>query len=142
MQNHDLEGTSSMTTREEELIQILNYVAAELPEPDWVALVDNNGLMVASIPEQPIIEAERISAMTAASVMMGIRVLKEIDGGELRFASIAGSDRQHLTVVLSHDRLLSIGLGPEVPAQATFVPLRRWVPELLRVLRRRFSDSS
>src|SRR3990172_2874590 len=53
----------------------------------------------------------------------------------LDFASV----RQHLAVVLSKDRLLSIGLGPDVPAQATFAPLGRWVPELIRTLQMRFT---
>lgn len=129
-----------MVTRQSELLRVLGMLAEELPTPHWVALVDNDGLIVASVPQNPGVEVDRISAMTAASVMMGERVLAEIDGGQLRYASIAGSQRQQLTVVLGYGRLLSIGLGPAVPAQATFPPLRRWVPELLGVLKRRFLE--
>ena len=130
-----------MVTRQSELLRVLDSIQRELPEPHWVALVDNDGLVVACVPANPSIEPERISAMTAASAMMGERVLSEVDGGQLRYASIAGSRRQHLTVYLSADRMLSIGLGPQVPAQATFAPLGRWVPELLRVLKMRLSDA-
>jgi predicted regulator of Ras-like GTPase activity (Roadblock/LC7/MglB family) len=128
-----------MVTRQSELLRVLGHLAEELPQPEWVALVDHNGLIVACVPPEPVVETERISAMTAASVTMGERVLSEIDGGALRYASIAGSVRQHLTVVLSKDRLLSIGLKPEVAPQATFGPLGRWVPELLRALQMRFT---
>jgi len=69
---------------------------------------------------------------------MADRVLEEIEGGRLRFASIAGAKRQLLTVALGAERLLSIGLGPEVPAQATFASLTRWVPELIQALKRSF----
>lgn len=127
-----------MATRQSELLRVLGQMADELPSPEWVALVDNDGLIVACIPEQPAIEQESISAMTAASVIMGERVLGEIDGGQMRYASIAGSRRQLLTVMLSRDRLLALGLGPEVPAQATFSALTRWVPEILTVLKRSF----
>lgn len=126
-------------TRQSELLRVLGEMARELPEPEWVGLVDKDGLIVACVPADPPVEAERISAMTAASVMMGNRVLQEIEGGQMRYASIAGSRRQHLTVVVSPDRLLSIGIRPEVPAQATFGPLSRFIPELLRVLRMRFT---
>lgn len=127
-------------TRQSELLRVLGRMAADLPDPEWVALVDNDGLIVACVPADPPVEPDRVSAMTAASLMLGNRVLGEIDGGQLRYASIAGSARQHLTVVVSQERLLSIGIQPEVPAQATFGALSRWVPELLRVLKMRFTS--
>jgi hypothetical protein len=96
---------------------------------------------MACIPEEPGISTDSISAMTAATVTMGDRVLREIDGGGLRFASIAGSARQQVTVILGQSRLLSIGIGPEVPAQQTFGPLSRWVPELIKALMRDFGES-
>lgn len=127
-----------MTTRQSELLRVLDSLADELPDPDWVALVDDNGLIVACIPEAPVVGQDRISAMTAASVIMAERVLGEIEGGRMRYATVAGSNRQLLTVVLSADRLLAIGLGPEVPAQGTFAVLTHWVPEILAVLKRSF----
>ncbi|MFV1858458.1 MAG: roadblock/LC7 domain-containing protein [Anaerolineales bacterium] len=130
-----------MATRQSELIEILGQMADELPDPDWVALVDDNGLIVSCIPESPVVGQDRISAMTAASLIMAERVLDEIDGGQTRFTSIAGSNRQMLSVVLSRDRVLAIGLGPEVPAQATFASLARWVPEILKVLSKSFVTS-
>lgn len=122
-------------TRQSELERVLNQLAGELPNPHWVALVDDQGLVLACVPDQPAVEEERVSAMTAAVVTMGERVLREVEGGSLRFANIAGSERQYLMVLLTPERLLSIGLNPKVTAQATFKPLSRWVPELLKALR-------
>lgn len=130
-----------MTTRQSELLRVLGALADELPDPDWVALVDDNGLIVACIPEAPVVGQDRISAMTAASVIMAERVLGEIEGGRMRYATVAGSNRQLLTVVLSAERLLAIGLGPEVSAQGTFAALTHWVPEILAVLKRSFVAS-
>ena len=126
-----------MATRESELIRVLSGLADELPDPLWVALVDDQGLVLSCVPESPVVEEERISAMTAAVVNMGVRVLMEVEGGALRYVNVAGSKRQYLMVVLTSERLLSIGLAPKVPAQATFAPLSRWVPELLGALRKR-----
>jgi len=130
-----------MATRQSELLEALGQMASELPATDWVALVDDNGLIVACIPESPIVSQDQISAMTAASVIMAERVLDEIDGGHMRFTSIAGANRQMLSVVLSRERVLAIGLGPEVPAQATFAALTRWVPEILQILNKSFVTS-
>ena len=123
-----------MVTRQSELQKVLTTLADELPGPLWVALVDDNGLIMASVPPDPLITTDRISAMTAASVMMGERVLDEIEAGDLRYASIAGEDRQLLTVVLGEGNYLSIGLGPEVPPRATFGALSRRVPEIIRTI--------
>lgn len=130
-----------MATRQSELEKILGKMADELPDPDWVALVDDNGLIVSCIPESPVVGQDLIAGMTAASIIMAERVLDEIDGGQMRFTSIAGSKRQMLSVVLSRDRVLAIGIGPEVPAQATFASLTRWVPEILKVLSKSFVTS-
>src|SRR3970040_1869598 len=100
-----------METRQSELIRVLQSLAAELPNPDWVALVDGNGLIMACIPDAPVVGGGRISAMAAASLIMADRVLEEIEGGRLRFASIAGAKRQLLTVALGAERLLSIRVG-------------------------------
>lgn len=126
-----------MTTRESELIRVLSALEADLPDPLWVALVDDQGLVLSCVPESPVVEEEPISAMTAAVVTMGERVLREVEGGALRYVNVAGSKRQYLMVVLTSERLLSVGLAPKVPAQATFGPLSRWVPELLGALKRR-----
>lgn len=126
-----------MTSRQSELERVLSQLAEELPNPQWVALVDDQGLVLSCVPENPVIDEDRVSAMSAAVVGMGERVMEEVEGGTLRFANVVGSKRQYLMVVLTHDRLLSIGLAPQIAAQATFRPLSRWVPELLKTLERR-----
>jgi predicted regulator of Ras-like GTPase activity (Roadblock/LC7/MglB family) len=128
-----------MVTRQAELLRILQELSNELPNPQWVALIDDDGLVVACVPDQPAVNTDRISAMTAASVVMADRALEEIEGGQLRYASLAGSKLQLLTVVLNKDRLLSIGLGPEVPPHATFGTLSEFVPDLLTALQKRFT---
>jgi hypothetical protein len=41
-------------------------------------------------------------------------------------------------VFLSRDRILTISLPPEAEAQAVIPSLMQWVPELIRVLKRRY----
>lgn len=128
-----------MTTRQDELIRVLYQLAEDLPDPQWVALVDSDGLVVACVPDEPTIEVDRFAAMTAVTLATGERVLRDIEGGAFLFSNIAGSERQLLTVVLGKDRLLSLGLGPDVPVRSTFGALSRNVPKLLRTLQMRIS---
>ncbi len=129
-----------MITRQDELIRVLSQLAEDLPDPQWVALVDSDGFVVASVPEVPPIDAERFAAMTAVTLATGQRVLRDIEGGSLLFSNVAGSERQLLTVVIGKDRLLSLGLGPEVPVRSTFGALSRNVPKLLQTLQKRISQ--
>ena len=130
-----------MVTRQSELIRVLETMAEELPDPLWVALVDDDGLLVACVPSQPPVDVDQISAMTAALALTALRVLVEIDAEEFRYSSVAGSERQLLLVALDGKRFLSIGLKPDVVVQAVFRPLSRRVAELLKILRMRFSVS-
>jgi len=130
-----------MVTRQSELIRVLETIAEELPDPLWVALVDDDGLLVACVPSQPPVSVDQISAMTAALALTALRVLVEINAEEFRYSSVAGSERQLLLVALDGKRFLSIGLGPDVVVQATFRPLSRRVAELLKILKMRFSAS-
>jgi predicted regulator of Ras-like GTPase activity (Roadblock/LC7/MglB family) len=128
-----------MVTRQSELIKVLTAIQADLGNPVWVALVDDDGLMVASVPESPTQGSERIAAMTAAGVIPAKRVLEEVEGGSLRFVTFAGSRAQVLVVAVDQKRYLSIGLSPQVSVQSTFSPLSNRVPELLSVLKKRYS---
>lgn len=127
-----------MVTRQAELQRVLSSLSQEIGRADWVALVDQNGLLVSAVPADPPVDSDRVAAMAAAVAQTAERVLSEIDGGALRFATVTGARRQHLTVFLSRDRLLAIGLSPDVEAQTVIPPLMRWVPELIQVLKRRY----
>ncbi len=130
-----------MVTRQSELIRVLETIAEELPDPLWVALVDDDGLLVACVPSQPPVNVDQISAMTAALALTAIRVLGEIDAAEFRYSNVTGSERQLLLVALDGKRFLSIGLGPDVVVQTVFRPLSRRLAELLKILKMRFSVS-
>lgn len=127
-----------MITRESELQRVLGSLLGEIGQAEWVALVDQNGLMVSSAPPELPLDPDRVAAMAAATAQSAERVLAELDGGALRFATVTGARRQHLTVFLSRDRLLAIGLSPDAEAQAIIPYLTRWVPELIQVLKRRY----
>ena len=131
--------SNSNVTRESELLHVLKGIQAELDQTIWVALVDDDGLMVACVPENPELGLERIAAMTVAGVLPALRVLTEVDGGSLRFITLAGSKTQVLVIAVDTKRYLSIGLSPQVSAQSTFGPLSQRVPELLKILQKRYS---
>lgn len=128
-----------MVTRESELERLLGELAQDLPDPKWVAIIDDDGLLIACIPRTPAISTDQIAAMTAASTAAGKRVVSEIDGGRFRFAVNAGSKRQLVVVAMDRKRLLSMGFKPQVQMHQIFGPLSDKVPEILKTLKMHFS---
>jgi predicted regulator of Ras-like GTPase activity (Roadblock/LC7/MglB family) len=127
-----------MITRQSELVHVLGLLHEELPSSQWVALIDDRGLVVAHVPEMPSVDVERISAMAAALAISGARVIAEIDGGALRFINVAGSTRQQLVIMLGGEFLLSLGLDPEIAPSSTFRPLSERVTEIIRILKKKY----
>jgi len=128
-------------TRQDELIAVLNSLAADVKLAKWISLVDGDGFVVASIPPDINVGQDRISAMAAAMVITAERAIKEIEGGQLRYINLAGSNSQNLIVILNDDRLLSIGLPPDARPQSAFSPMLKWVPKIVEVLSRKFTAS-
>jgi|Deesub1362A_J573_1020465.scaffolds.fasta_scaffold03735_3 predicted regulator of Ras-like GTPase activity (Roadblock/LC7/MglB family) len=126
-----------MVTRESELARVLGAIAKELPDPRWVTLLDEDGLLVASAPDLQKVDSTRAAAVSAALVATANRVMAELEGGDLRYASVAGSGCHNLVIALANGRALSIGLPPNQPAQVAFGPLRKWASELTQVLEKR-----
>jgi predicted regulator of Ras-like GTPase activity (Roadblock/LC7/MglB family) len=126
-----------MVTRQGELQRVLSELRDDLGDPHWVALVDERGLVLACVPDEPPVDIERVSAMTAALTISGERVVDEIEGGVLRYVGVAGALRQQLIVILSNELVVSLGLDPVVNPRSTFKSLARWAPEILKALEMR-----
>lgn len=130
--------TSMVKTRQSELMRVLGLLADDLDQPFWVALLDQDGLILACVPALPEMDTDRISAMAAAVVSLSDRVMLEFDGGTLRYTAIVGEERLNLTLKITHERLLSMGLRPDYPLNRALKPLGRRVPELFTALNLRF----
>jgi predicted regulator of Ras-like GTPase activity (Roadblock/LC7/MglB family) len=128
-----------MVTRESELERLLLELAAELPDPMWAAIIDNDGLLIACVPPQPVISTDQIAAMTVTGMVAAKRIADEIDGGSFRFAAVAGSKRQLIVVAMDGKRFLSLGFKPQVQTHQIFGPLSEKVPEILKTLKMKFS---
>ena len=128
-----------MVTRESELERLLSELSVELPQPMWAAIIDNDGLLIACVPADPVITTDQIAAMTVTGAVAARRISSEIEGGSFRFTAVAGSKRQLLVVAIDAKRFLSFGFQPQVQTHQIFGPLRDKVPEILKTLKMHFS---
>jgi predicted regulator of Ras-like GTPase activity (Roadblock/LC7/MglB family) len=128
-----------MVTRESELERLLTELLGELPDPMWGAIIDSDGLIIACVPEAPVISAEQIAAMTVTAAIAAKRIATEIEGGSFRFSAVAGSQRQMVVVAMNSKRYLSLGFVPQVQTHQIFGPLSEKVPEIMKTLNMHFS---
>ena len=128
-----------MVTRESELERLLIELSEELPQPMWAAIIDNDGLLIACVPADPVITPDKIAAMTVTGAVAARRISSEIEGGNFRFTAVAGSKRQLIVVAIDGKRFLSFGFQPQVQTHQIFGPLSDKVPEILKTLKMHFS---
>ena len=112
----------------------LAYIAAQLPEARWMAVVTCDGLLCGTLPSRSIIEQDRISAMSAAILSLGERIAGELQDGKLQYSLIAGAEGMTLVLVLSQDYVLTLGLNREISVHTVFERLRESITPLLRTL--------
>jgi predicted regulator of Ras-like GTPase activity (Roadblock/LC7/MglB family) len=129
----------AMVTRESELERLLGELSMELPQPMWAAIIDNDGLLIACVPADPVITTDQIAAMTVTGAVAARRITGEIGGGSYRFTAVAGSKRQLIIVAIDTKRFLSFGFQPQVQTHQIFGPLSEKVPEILNTLKMHFS---
>lgn len=116
------------------LNQILNQLAANLPESRWLLLMDKHGRDKASFPDF-VTEPVRITAMTAATMSLGQRVTTELKGGDLRYALFGGTLNLHLIVMLSSDYVLALGVRPGTSLDTLLRALKESIKPLLSELK-------
>ena len=96
------------------LQRLIAEIALDTPQAEWIALVNANGLWIESFPAKSRVEAERISAMSAAMSSLGERIAAELKDGSLQYTLIAGTDEITVMIELSTKYLLTIGLKKDV----------------------------
>ncbi len=122
------------------LNQELQALASCLPEALWLMLVSQDGIEKARFPEQ-ITTADRVPAMSAAAVILGERIMKDLKGGAIRYSLVGGKESVLLVIYLSKDLLLALGLKSGASMDAVFLTLGMDIqPSLLQSLREAAED--
>ncbi len=117
------------------LERLLAEIALGMPQIEWVALVKSNGIFLSSFPSKPEMEADRISAMSAAMSSLGERIASELNDGNMQYTLIAGTDKISVTIELRPDYLLTIGLKGDVSLEGFLSQMQEVsIPSLMKVL--------
>lgn len=115
------------------LEQLLHQMGSELPETNWILLVDKKGRTKAAFSDF-IDDVDRAAAMSAAVHTLGVRVTKELKGGELQYAFFKGTTNDHLIVPLEAKYAISFGLGSSISIDSYLQSIKTSIKPLLQEL--------
>jgi len=128
-------------------VQALTDALARIDNPDvdfhWAAVVDYDGLLLSSYPEELDSDFDEVLASTAHIMRLGESAQKEVEFGKWRFTMITGSEMQQLVLHINNEVALTVGLGSKTPLHKLFATVRDVVPDMVSALdltSRRFTE--
>ena len=116
--------------------RLLAEIVHDIPQIQWIALVNGNGDLIGSFPSRPGVGGDKISTMSVAMSSLGERIAAELQNGRLQYTVIAGVDAISVMIALDAKYLLAIGLKKDTSIEEF---LRRMeevnIPILMKMLR-------
>ncbi|MGB1012932.1 MAG: roadblock/LC7 domain-containing protein [Nannocystaceae bacterium] len=121
-------------SRSEQISKLLKSITSSSPDVEAAAIVDNDGLMIASaLPGDT--EDDRVAAMSAALLGMSERISRELSRGDFQLVMIRGTDGFTVLMRCGPDAVLSVLAAPTAKLGLIFLDTTRGAKEIARLIR-------
>jgi len=121
-------------SRSEQISKLLKSITSSSPDVEAAAIVDNDGLMIASaLPGGT--EDDRVAAMSAALLGMSERIARELSRGDFQLVMIRGTDGFTVLMRCGPDAVLSVLAAPTAKLGLIFLDTTRGAKEIARLIR-------
>jgi predicted regulator of Ras-like GTPase activity (Roadblock/LC7/MglB family) len=122
-----------MTSRSEQISKLLKTLASTTPDVEGAAVVDNDGLMIASALRADV-EDDRIAAMSAALLGMSERIVRELGRGQFSLVMLRGSEGYTILTRCGSESVLMLLASDSAKLGLLFLDLSRTAKEIGRLL--------
>ena len=120
-------------SRSEQISKHLKTLTSSSPDVEAAAVVDNDGLMIASaLPAD--VEDDRVAAMSAALLGMSDRIVRELGRGQFELVMIRGTDGFTILARCGDDAVLSVLASRSAKLGLIFLDTARGAKEIARLL--------
>jgi hypothetical protein len=120
-------------SRSEQISKLLRTLSTTTPDVEAAAVVDNDGLMIASaLPSD--IEDDRVAAMSAALLGMSERIVRELGRGSFNLVMLRGSSGFTILTRCGADSVLTVLATESAKLGLVFLDITRTAKEIGRVL--------
>lgn len=121
------------TNRTESLNKILKNLQSGSPDVEAVALISDDGLMVASVLPQYLDET-RVAGMSATLLALGVRAGAELRRGDIEEVIVRGEDGYAVMIAAGRGVLLLVLTNEHAKLGLVFFDMRETINALKRVL--------
>lgn len=120
-------------TRSESIVKLLKGLSTLTPDIEAAAVVDNDGLMIASSLPQDI-EEDAVAAMTAALLGLSERVGEELSRGEFKQVLLQATNGFAVLSRAGQDAVLTVLTRPNAKLGLIFLDVGRASKEIGKLL--------
>lgn len=120
-------------SRSEKITELLRTLSNSSPDIEAAAVVDNDGLLIASaLPAD--IEEDRVAAMSAALLGMSERIVRELSRGEFSLVMIRGSEGFTVVCRCGGDAVLTVLAASSAKLGLIFLDVKRAAAEISKLI--------
>jgi len=120
-------------SRSEQISKLLKNLSTTTPDIEAAAVVDNDGLMIASaLPGD--VEDDRVAAMSAALLGMSERITRELQRGSFSLVMIRGSGGFTIVSRCGPDAVLTVLATDTAKLGLIFLDVTRTTKEIGRLI--------
>lgn len=120
-------------SRVDTITKALKALSANTPDVEAAALIDNDGLMIASAMPADI-DDDSVAAMSAALLGLSERITRELARGNFEMVMLRGTDGYSVLVRCGPDAVLTVLAGSRAKLGLIFLDIQRTAKEVARLL--------
>jgi predicted regulator of Ras-like GTPase activity (Roadblock/LC7/MglB family) len=120
-------------SKAEQITKLIKNLSTTTPDIQAAAVVDNDGLMIASSLPQDV-EDDSVAAMSAAMLGLAERIVGELGRGQFDLVSLKGTEGYVILVRTGPDAVLTVLAGSSAKLGLIFLDAARSAKEIARLL--------
>ena len=120
-------------SKSDQLAKILKTLSTTTPDIEALAVIDNDGLMIASALPQHI-EDGRVAGMSATLSSLGARAASELERGDVEEILVRGKNGYAVTIAAASGTVLLVLAGKAAKLGLVLLDMRRAAEDLRKVL--------
>jgi predicted regulator of Ras-like GTPase activity (Roadblock/LC7/MglB family) len=120
-------------SRSEQISKLLKNLSTTTPDIEAAAVVDNDGLMIASVLPGDV-EDDRVAAMSAALLGMSERIVRELKRGNFSLVMLRGSEGYTILSRCGPDAVLTVLATDTAKLGLIFLDVTRTTKEISRLI--------
>jgi len=122
-----------LMTRADNITKLIKQLASNTPDVEASAVIDNDGLMIASALAKDV-DDDAVAAMSAALLGIGERIVRELGRGNFEMVMTRGSAGYVILVRCGKDAVLSVLTSASAKIGLIFLDVKRAANDLAKLL--------